>query len=1187
MDGEVTNYLLGGTIENCSASSNVSAICMPESGTTVNMVAYTSHLLTITNCTGGSNTSPENTGGYQGVYKEEGSTIANLSVYQVTFRNNNTNFAVLSVVQGTSLGEAFPAAPVNANFRFVGWYDGNTQVTSSTTITGNMIVTAQWDFLGSGIEGDPYLIPSVDAWNFLADKVNGGNSYSNEFFRQTGDFTITRMVGATINANGGDLNAEQFITFNGTYDGYGHTLTANLNVTGERYVGPFHCISDGATIKNLIVTGTVQVHTSANGDASNRHPAALIGCMRTGTCVIENCRVSANVSGADYVGGIIGHSWHANVTMTGCVYSGTLTANGTNYTGGLIGWGGDGGGKTFVFSNNIFTGSYSGSGKFHPVGVLCTTDNNPRTVTNTYYTAGLKNMTDDDGHSLVKGLPYTGEHAYSITGGTGVTVAAVGTPTPTYNVSGLDFYGTNGFAFNGVRYGAQGDAVSLNLSGAEHYAATTGTLSGTANPYTLTMAAANSEIVLPVASVTTSSNTTSYHATLASAVSAWEANSTLTLLANVETSTTITITNICTLDLNGYGIRKTGSGAVIAINWGGNLTLNDSDPTTEHHFDVNVNNVATLNEASGSLTIYGGYITGGSNDYGGAIDVANSGVDFQNGPSLTMNAGTLIGNSGAVGGVCVSRDTKDYYNTFTMNGGAICYNDNKGVGVYPQGTFHMNGGSVHHNNGNGIDMWNSKLLTLNNAVITDNNGYGIAVDTRRAAIQVQGRTIVSGNNTCDIFYSRTGDGSRALSIVGALHSEARIGISNISNTPNPFTSGLNGHGNASNFFSNNAGYVVGLNTSGEAYLHVPYTVTYNGNGNDGGTVPTDAATYAGGVAVTIPSAVPTKTGYTFTGWLNSVDNNTYAAGDNFTITANTTLTAQWTINNYTITAIANPTADGTVTGAGTYDHFASCTLMAIPATGYHFVNWTEGGVEVSTSATYGFTVTGAGSYVATFAQSHVLTLASSDATMGIVTLNTPPSGVTEYIENNVVVANKYYVIPSTEVAISATPATDYHFVQWNDNNTNATRTVTVNEDATYTATFAIDEYRIDSIRLGWQVKIGNASPIYPTSYVENPTDADTLGYVMIPVGSEFVIIPSEVQKPLVSKLELMQLQSITISNNTETFIVWFILGDTWAKALARQENNGCGLNDNNLQTILSVSIDDVIDPNINYGINNN
>ena len=245
---------------------------------------------------------------------------------------------------------------IRSGFAHTGWNtnsDGTgTHYDKDSTYSENADVTlyAEWDFQGSGTVANPYLIPSTAVWNYLADQVAAGNNYSGKFFLQTGDFTITRMVGVAINANDGATSNEEFRTFNGTYDGGGHTLTANLNVQGERYVGPFHCISDGATIKNLIVTGTVAVSSTNNVVESSRHPAALIGCCRTGSVIIENCLASANVSGADYIGGIIGHSWHANITMTGCVYSGTLTANGTNYTGGLIGWGGDGGGKTFVFT---------------------------------------------------------------------------------------------------------------------------------------------------------------------------------------------------------------------------------------------------------------------------------------------------------------------------------------------------------------------------------------------------------------------------------------------------------------------------------------------------------------------------------------------------------------------------------------------------------------------------------------------------------------------------------------------------------------------------------------------------------------------------------------------------------------------------------------------------------------------
>ena len=70
--------------------------------------------------------------------------------------------------------------------------------------------------------------------------------------------------------------------------------------------------------------------------------------------------------------------------------------------------------------------------------------------------------------------------------------------------------------------------------------------------------------------------------------------------------------------------------------------------------------------------------------------------------------------------------------------------------------------------------------------------------------------------------------------------------------------------------------------------------------------------------------------------------------------------------SYYIDAASNPDEGGTVTGAGTYDEGSTCILMAIANEGYTFINWTENGVEVSTQATYSFTVTSNRNLVANF-----------------------------------------------------------------------------------------------------------------------------------------------------------------------------------------------------------------------------
>ena len=69
---------------------------------------------------------------------------------------------------------------------------------------------------------------------------------------------------------------------------------------------------------------------------------------------------------------------------------------------------------------------------------------------------------------------------------------------------------------------------------------------------------------------------------------------------------------------------------------------------------------------------------------------------------------------------------------------------------------------------------------------------------------------------------------------------------------------------------------------------------------------------------------------------------------------------------YTITATANPAEGGTVIGAGTYEEGDTCTLIATPNEDFIFINWTKNDSIVSTNATYSFTVTESGNYVAHF-----------------------------------------------------------------------------------------------------------------------------------------------------------------------------------------------------------------------------
>ena len=101
-----------------------------------------------------------------------------------------------------------------------------------------------------------------------------------------------------------------------------------------------------------------------------------------------------------------------------------------------------------------------------------------------------------------------------------------------------------------------------------------------------------------------------------------------------------------------------------------------------------------------------------------------------------------------------------------------------------------------------------------------------------------------------------------------------------------------------------------------------YTVTFVDH--DGTVLDTQTVNY--GEAATAPAA-PTREGYTFTGWDKAFDN----------VTADMTVTAQYTINTYTVTFVDH---DGTVLDTQTVNYGEAATAPAAPTReGYHFVAW--------------------------------------------------------------------------------------------------------------------------------------------------------------------------------------------------------------------------------------------------------
>ena len=112
-----------------------------------------------------------------------------------------------------------------------------------------------------------------------------------------------------------------------------------------------------------------------------------------------------------------------------------------------------------------------------------------------------------------------------------------------------------------------------------------------------------------------------------------------------------------------------------------------------------------------------------------------------------------------------------------------------------------------------------------------------------------------------------------------------------------------------------------------------------------------------------------NSGYNFVNWTANGSVVSTSASYTLTLNSSITLVANFTpvvATQYTIAVSASPSADGTVSGGGTFAAGSSDTVTATANSGYNFVNWTANGSVVSTSASYTLTLSGNVTLVANF-----------------------------------------------------------------------------------------------------------------------------------------------------------------------------------------------------------------------------
>ena len=249
--------------------------------------------------------------------------------------------------------------------------------------------------------------------------------------------------------------------------------------------------------------------------------------------------------------------------------------------------------------------------------------------------------------------------------------------------------------------------------------------------------------------------------------------------------------------------------------------------------------------------------------------------------------------------------------------------------------------------------------------------------------------------------------------------------------------------------STNANYtftVTGNRNLVAQFQQQSYTITVSANPTNGGTV-TGGGTYQQGQNCTVHATA--ATGYTFVRWTENGSQVSTNANYSFTVTGNRTLVAQFQQQTYTITATADPTTGGSVTGGGTYNYGQTCTLTATPVTGsYIFVNWTKNGQQVSTNQTYSFTVTESAQYVAHFElQTFDINVSANPSYAGTV----EGGGTYNFWQ---------------QCTVIATPNEGYDFLNWTENgnqvSTNPTYSFNVSLDRDLVANFALQTIEISA-----------------------------------------------------------------------------------------------------------------------------
>ncbi len=373
-----------------------------------------------------------------------------------------------------------------------------------------------------------------------------------------------------------------------------------------------------------------------------------------------------------------------------------------------------------------------------------------------------------------------------------------------------------------------------------------------------------------------------------------------------------------TFSVFGYSVKATPKAGYEFKSWSNIPTSNTitADKTITANFEIKKYSV-TVNAAAGGTVSRTSAITGVS--YGSTIAVSGNKITV-NGTSVTASASTgyEFASWSVSNGYSVSGDV-----TVTANFRVKTYKVTVSSNSTTKGTVSMSEvTNVPYNTQIAV---NGNKINVNGTEVTANPKSGYAFDKWSVSngAAVTGNITVTAswkNATYNITFKDCGNASMTYDYSTSSSTKT---LTQPSKTGYLFNDWTVESGNAT--VSKNS-LKIAARATGDIVVRANWAqavgVTYNYNGGSGNTA---SVTDKSGTKVTLPTA--SRNGYTFNGWFTASTggNEVGDGGSSYTLSATTTLYAQWTIKEYTIKL----DQDG---GSGAYLSMETYTISTVDQT---------------------------------------------------------------------------------------------------------------------------------------------------------------------------------------------------------------------------------------------------------------